>query len=99
MRPHCRGNSAYIRQSRPDSGRGFQAKALKPYEDVPSSLGNGVGFRVRVSITKYPGAHLAGKVKLVLRVGATRTSSFAEPSFGPTGERCCAPAFEQSRRT
>ena len=31
----------HIRQSRPDSGPGFQAKVLKPFKGVPSSLGSG----------------------------------------------------------
>ena len=32
---------AQIRQSRPDSGLGFQVKVLETFQDVPSSLGNG----------------------------------------------------------
>jgi len=32
---------AHIRQSRPDSGRGFQVKGLKTFLGVPSSLGSG----------------------------------------------------------
>ena len=31
----------HIRQSRPDSGLGFQVKVLAPFSDVPSSLGSG----------------------------------------------------------
>ena len=37
---HCRANSAQIRQSRPDSGLGFQGKALETFLVVPSSLGS-----------------------------------------------------------
>jgi len=37
----CQANVAFIRQSRPDSGIGFQSKALKPFEVVFSSLGGG----------------------------------------------------------
>ena len=36
-----RANMAHIRQSRPDSGLGFQANALKTVEGVPFSLGSG----------------------------------------------------------
>jgi len=32
---------AHVRQSRPDSGLGFQAKVRKTFEVVPSSLGSG----------------------------------------------------------
>jgi len=32
---------AHTRQSRPDSGLGFQVKALKTFYGVPLSLGNG----------------------------------------------------------
>jgi len=37
----CQGNSAHIRQSRPDYGLGFQAKVLEMVQGVPSSLGSG----------------------------------------------------------
>ena len=30
---------AHVRQSRPDSGLGFQAKVLKTFQSVPCSLG------------------------------------------------------------
>ena len=40
-RVRCRANSAHLRQSRPDSGSGFQAKVLQTLEVVPSSLGRG----------------------------------------------------------
>jgi len=43
----CRANMAYVRQSRPYSGRGFQVKSLNRFNVVPSSLGSGpagVGF-------------------------------------------------------
>jgi len=33
---------AHIRQSRPDSGLGFQVKVLKTFQVVPSSLESGV---------------------------------------------------------
>jgi len=44
----CRASAAHIRQSKPDSGVGFQVKALKNIlsssgKVVPSSLGNGRG--------------------------------------------------------
>ena len=41
----CRANMAHIRQSRPDSGLGFQVHVLTLFEVVPSSLGSvrGVG--------------------------------------------------------
>jgi hypothetical protein len=38
----CRMNMAHLRQSRPDSGVGFQEKIFKPFQVVPSSLGSGV---------------------------------------------------------
>ena len=31
----CGGNVAHVRQSRPDSGPGFQGQALKPFELFP----------------------------------------------------------------
>ena len=31
---------AHVRQSRPDSGLGFQVKDLESFQDVPSSLGS-----------------------------------------------------------
>jgi len=34
----CRANVAHIRQTRPDSGLGFQVKVRIPFEGVPSSL-------------------------------------------------------------
>ena len=37
-------NMAHMRQSRPDSGLGFQVKVLTTIQGVPFSLGN-VGFR------------------------------------------------------
>ena len=42
----CRANVAQTRQSRPDSGPGFQAKALRRFLDVPSSLGSGLSAAV-----------------------------------------------------
>jgi len=36
------GNTAHIRQSRPDYGLGFQVKFLKTFQVFPSSLGNGL---------------------------------------------------------
>ena len=36
-----RANMAHTRQSRPDSGLGFQVKLVKPYQVVPSLLGSG----------------------------------------------------------
>jgi len=36
-----RANMAHVRQSRPDSGLGFQVKVLKPFQVDPSSLGGG----------------------------------------------------------
>ena len=44
MSPACtigRANSEHIRQSRPDSGLGFQAKVPQSFKVVPSSLGSG----------------------------------------------------------
>ena len=37
----CQANMAQIRQTRPDSGLGFQVKVLKTFEVVPPSLGSG----------------------------------------------------------
>ena len=37
----CRVNMAHIRQSRPDSGLGFQVEVLKTFKIVSSSLGSG----------------------------------------------------------
>ena len=39
--PMSRANMAHTRQSRPDSGLGFQVKDLKPFSIVPSSLERG----------------------------------------------------------
>ena len=39
-----RVNTARPRQSRPDSGRGFQVNVVKPIEGVPSSLRSGPGY-------------------------------------------------------
>ena len=36
--PRCRANAAHVRQSRPDSGLGFQVDALKTFQVVPFSL-------------------------------------------------------------
>ena len=38
----CRANMEHIRQSRPDSGLGFQVKVRKTFQVVPSSLGSGL---------------------------------------------------------
>ena len=35
----CQANMAHMRQSRPDSGLGFQIKVLKTFSVVPSWLG------------------------------------------------------------
>ena len=37
----CRPNMAHIRQSRPDSGLGFQVKFVKTFQVVPFALGSG----------------------------------------------------------
>jgi len=37
----CRANMAHTRQSRPDSGFGFQDKVLKLFSGVPPWLGSG----------------------------------------------------------
>ena len=37
----CRANVAHVRQSRPDSGLGFQVKVLNTLQGVPFSLGSG----------------------------------------------------------
>ena len=42
VRPAPLSSGAHIRQSRPDSGLGFQVKVLKLVEAVPCSLGSGV---------------------------------------------------------
>jgi len=42
---HCRENSALTRQSRPDSGLGFQVKVLEIFQGVLSSLGSGRGVQ------------------------------------------------------
>ena len=41
IRGRCRANMAYIRQSRPDSGLGFQVKVVEAFQLVLSSLGSG----------------------------------------------------------
>ena len=41
LKVRCRANMAHIRQSRPDSGLGFQVDVLEPFHVVPSSLGSG----------------------------------------------------------
>jgi len=40
---HCRANSAHTRQSRLDSGLGFQVKVLENFQVVPSAPGNSQG--------------------------------------------------------
>jgi hypothetical protein len=42
----CRANMARIRQSRPDSGLGFQVKVLNTCKLVPSSLASGITCKV-----------------------------------------------------
>ena len=37
----CRADTAHARQSRPDSGLGFQVKVVEIFEGVPSSRGSG----------------------------------------------------------
>ena len=41
-----RANSAHIRQSRPDVGLGYQVKAFKIFQSVPSSISSGAWQRV-----------------------------------------------------
>ena len=50
----CRANMAHSRESRPDSGPGFQVKALKMSCHVGSSLGSGTrpGFGRRTGGTR-----------------------------------------------
>jgi len=43
MHPPPSANMAHIRQSRPDSGRGFQSKVLETFRVVPSLLRSGGG--------------------------------------------------------
>ena len=43
----CRANSAHVRQSRADSGLGHQAKVLRTFKAVPSSLGSGLLYSTR----------------------------------------------------
>jgi len=43
----CRANMAHMRQSRPDSGLGFQVKVLETFELASSSLGSAGGVRVQ----------------------------------------------------
>ena len=50
-RSRCCANSAHIRQSRPDSGLGFQVEVFDVFQVVRSSLGSGVR---RVSGTQPP---------------------------------------------
>ena len=45
-------NMAHIRQSRPDSGLGFQAKVLETFSAVPSSLGSRMA--ASASLTALP---------------------------------------------
>ena len=47
-------NMAYIRQSRPDSGLGFQVKVLEIFQVVSSSLGNGTPLIVNSSNVDDP---------------------------------------------
>ena len=46
---------AHVRQSRPDSGRGFQVKTLKPFSVVSSSLGSGASADLLVLDPLSPG--------------------------------------------
>ena len=50
----CRANSAKLKQSRPDSGLGFQVKALKTLPGVPSSLGSGLQILLVIAIVRNP---------------------------------------------
>ena len=55
----CRANMPHVRQSRPDSGLGVQAKVLEPFSVVPSLLGSGTrasGFRLRVPNFRFGGS-------------------------------------------
>ena len=49
-----RANMAHIRHSRPDSGRDFQARDLKTFQVVPSSLGTGVVSSSSIFMTGNP---------------------------------------------
>ena len=55
----CLANMAHIRQSKPDSGLGYQVKLLILFQVVPSSLES--GYRDRLD--KKTGTH-AGSVQL-----------------------------------
>ena len=48
----CRGNMAHMRQSRPDSGLGCQAKVLIPFQYAISSLGSGLALPV-LKLTRW----------------------------------------------
>jgi len=67
-RPRCRASMAHIRQSRPDSGLGFQANVLKPFKGVPSSLGSGWGLSSSSLIPSLLDSHVnlewCDKIKL-----------------------------------
>ena len=59
-------NVAHTRQSRPDSGLDFQARVLKTFQVVPSSLGSGCGraltsVAVCIYIYIYIYIYIAGK--------------------------------------
>ena len=52
-------NVAHIRQSRPDSGLGFQAKVLKMFQVAPSSLGRR-RRRLTRALSPPPGVYGSG---------------------------------------
>jgi len=61
---------AKIRQSRPDSGLGFQVKAHKPFSVVPSSFGSGG----RIGIGGFHSGTVPGNVEPLLETQHPRAN-------------------------
>ena len=70
----CRAKSAHIRQSRPDSGVGFQGKNFQVF---PSSLGSGVGLCFRA---RRFGANCAGPACLRIEGSGSRFEGATLPA-------------------
>jgi hypothetical protein len=54
-----RANKAHIMQSRPDSGRGFQVKAITAFKFAPSSLGGGRVTCLMAGVSEFQNNYFA----------------------------------------
>ena len=85
---------AHVKQSRPDSGHGFQVKVLKIFQVVPSSLGIGPSVQPGLSIGVRD--HGFGLWDLGFRVPG---SGFLVSSFGFQGFRFLTDGFGFARES